>query len=408
MKEINKKAILIVTTTFPNFIDDLGGYFIYQMAKHLVNQYKVFVLCPSGIKTKLFEEKDNIKIYRFNYFWPIKWQKVCYGSGILPNIKKNKFLIFVLPFLFIFQFFALIRIIRKEKIDLINAHWIMPSGITSLLATIILRKPLVISTHGSDVFVLFSNFLSFFSKITVEKADKLTTTSSVAANFMASKTNIITKNIEIISMGVDSNLFRPSLKLKKIGEKKIIEKLGFFPNQPILLFVGSLAIHKGVDYLINAMPKILKKHSSANLLIVGRGQQEDSLKKLVYKLGINQNVHFVGSIENNKLQYYYNLADIFVLASLREGLPVVLMEAMSSGCPVVATNIAGNPDMIENNKNGFLIKIKSPEEISRAVIKILSDENLKNRFVKNARKTIEEKYDWRIITDKFKTIFNSV
>jgi len=323
-------------------------------------------------------------------------------------MKKNKFLIFVLPFLFIFQFFALIKVIRKEKIDLINAHWIMPSGMTSILAATILRKPLVISTHGSDVFVLFSNFLSFFSKIIVRKADKLTTTSSVAANFMANKANIALKDIEIISMGVDINLFKPSLKLKKRGEKKVSEKLGFSPSRPILLFVASLNIHKGVDYLIKAMPKIVKRFSEANLLIVGQGVEEKNLKKLTADLCLKKNIHFLGKVENTELPYYYNQADIFILASLREGLPVVLMEAMSSGCPVVATNIAGNPDMIKNGKSGFLIKTKSPNAISNAVLEILSDRDLKDKFIKKARLTIEQKYDWNIIVNHFNKLFKEL
>ncbi|MFH0805692.1 MAG: glycosyltransferase family 4 protein, partial [Patescibacteria group bacterium] len=338
-----------------------------------------------------------------------KWQKVCYGSGILPNIKKNKLLIFVLPFLFIFQFFALIKIIRKEKIDLINAHWVLPSGLTSLLVARIFNKLSVLTTHGSDVYTLImkKGIIGFISRYVTNKVNQITATSTITAKLISKYSKIDENKIKVISMGVDTNYFYPSEKLKEKGQKFLKEKIGKLSNSPLLLYVGSLSIHKGVNYLIKAMPKILKKYESANLLIIGNGQQEDNLKKLSYKLGVNQNVHFIGSIKNDELPYYYNSADVFVLASLREGLPVVLMEAMSSGCPVVATNIAGNPDIIDNGKNGFLIKIKSPKEISQAVIKILSDEDLKNRFIKNARKTIKEKYDWQIIANKFKTIFNS-
>ncbi|MFH0805600.1 MAG: glycosyltransferase family 4 protein, partial [Patescibacteria group bacterium] len=116
MIERNKKNILIVTTSFPCLGKSTSGNFVYELAKRLVSSYNVTVLAPHYSGFKLREKWSGISIYRFRYFFP-KWQKVCYGSGILPNIKKNKLLIFVLPFLFIFQFFALIKIIRKEKID---------------------------------------------------------------------------------------------------------------------------------------------------------------------------------------------------------------------------------------------------------------------------------------------------
>lgn len=396
MKKNSKKNILIVSTSFPRWKGDFDGFFVLELARRLTKYFNVFVLAPHCPKAKTREKWNNLSVCRFKYFWPSSLEGICYGPGILPNMKDNRFLILILPFLFIFQFLAIFRLVRKEKIDLINAHWILPAGLTGLLVSKILKKPLILSTHGPDIYsLLMDSFLRPFSKMIIKGVSHLTATSTITAGLMAKIAEIDLKKISVISMGVDSKLFKPSLELKEHLEK------------PIILFVGVLTKHKGVDYLIKSMSEIVKVFSKASLLIVGQGIEESNLKKMTVDLHLEKNINFIGGIENSELPYYYNQADVFVLASLREGLPVVLMEAMSSGCPIVATNIAGNPDMIKNGQNGFLIRTKSPEAIANAVLKILSDCNLRDRFIKEARLTIEKKYDWDIITSRFKEVFNN-
>jgi len=403
----NKKNILIVTSSFPCWPGDSSGPFIYNLSESLLDFFNVTVLAPHFTGAKKKENWSGVSIYRFRYFWPSYFEKVCHKSGILPNIKKNKFLFLIVPFLFLFQFIAVWRLVKREKIDLINAHWILPAGFSCFFVSKLLKKPLVLTTHGPDIYaLLMKGFFSPISKKIVKGADCLTATSLITAKIMADSAEIDHEKISVISMGVDSDLFEPSQKLKEEGRIKLSKKIHLKPSRPVILFIARLAKHKGADYLIEAMPEIIRKFPKTNLIIVGQGPEKESLKKLAIQLKVNDNIYFLGKVPNKELPYYYNQADVFVLPSLREGLPVVLMEAMSSGCPVVATNIAGNPDMIESGQNGFLIKTKSPKKISKAILDILSDDKLKNRFIRNARETIIERYSWNVIAKRFKNVFD--
>ena len=217
----------------------------------------------------------------------------------MPNIKNNKLLLFTIPFLFISQFLAVLKIAKKHKIDLINAHWILPAGLVCALAAKTGGRPLALTTHGPDVFVLFDNFLSPLSRLVVRAADRITTTGRRAAALMAKKSSIGPDKIDIIPMGVDSGAFASSQKRKEAGAKLIKEKLGFKPAGPILLCVAALAAHKGINYLIEAMPQITARFPKAVLLLAGRGEEEAKFKKLSAALKMEKNIYFIGGVENS-------------------------------------------------------------------------------------------------------------
>jgi len=391
MSRKNKKKILVVTTIFPTGPSNSLGLFIYELSKRLVDSFDLIVLAPhiKGAKTK--ERLGGLVVYRFRYFWPVSWQKLCYHSGILANLRRNKLLLFTVPFLLISQFFKIIYFIKKENIDLIHAHWFFPSGLIAGLAGKICRKQVIITAHGSDIFVLKGWFWNKVKKFIIFLADAI---SVVSPEIEKKLTRLKIGKIFIVPMGVDVSLF----KLKEKQEKR---------NRVQLLFVGRLSIAKGIVYLIKALPVIISKFPETKLAIIGLGQEKSKFEKLVDKLNLRQNVDFLGGIDNQKLPKYYQEADIFVLPSLTEGTPVTVLEAMSCGCPVVATKVGGLPSLIKNKKNGLLVNVKSSTEISRAVIRILSENDLRDKIIREARKTVEERYNWPIIVNRFKNIYKT-
>lgn len=395
----NKKNVLVVASGFPTRLDDFYSRFIYDLSRGLTEDFNMIVSAPytQGVKKK--EKWNNLIIYRFKYFWPFRYQKVCYKGGILFNIERNKFLIFVLPFLFISQFFKIIYLIKKEKIDLIHAHILLPSGLTAGLAAKICQKPLIVTAHGSDILVLKGRIWDKIKKLVINLADCITVAGPKIAQELTKIQLVSSRKIFTIPMGVETSLFIFRLNQKKVTGP--IEKL----SRPILLFVGRLNRLKGVRYLINALPIILKKFPCANLVIIGSGSEKSRLKSLVYDLGLKEKVFFWGSLSNKELPYYYSQADVFILPSLSEGMGISALEAMSSGCPVVATRIGGLPDVIKDKQNGLLIRPRSSKEISRAVIKILLDNYLRDSLIKQARRTVEQKYDWQIVTNRFKNLY---
>lgn len=392
---------MVTTTSFPcsNDVDDISGFFIRDLSQKLTDSYNVIVLAPhvKGEKTK--EVVSEMLVYRFRYFWPAKWQKICGSPGVLSNLKRNKILLLSLPFLFISLFFKTIYLIKKERIDLIHAHCFFPAGLSSALASKICKKPLIVTGHGSDITVLTGRFWDKLRTMIAASSSSINVVTPNLAEELIKKKIVSPDKIFVASMGVETSLFSCQPK----GEKKddLLSNL----SRPILLFIGRLIKIKGIDYLIRALPEITEKFPNVNLVIIGYGNEREKLESLARDLNIN-NVSFLGRIPNRELPYYYQQADIFVLPSFKEGSPVVLMEALSTGCPVVATKIAGIPYMIEDGENGLLINTGSVSEISRAVIRILTDNDLRENMIKKARKKAKEQYDWEVITNKFKQIYD--
>lgn len=392
---MNKKNVLVLATSFPRWPQDhLTAMFLFELSKRHAKNYNIFFLVPHTKGVKLKEVWQNVTIYRFRYFWPEKLETLCYGSGIIPNLKRNRLLYLILPFLFFFQFINICLLIKKEKIDIVHAQWFFPSGLTASVAAKIFHKPLIFSSHGPDILNLSSVFWDKTRKFVIKQANLVTVISPFFIKNLIDLYPPVKDKIFSISMGIDTNLFF------------------FQPNrnneEPKLLFVGRLSPVKGVNYLIRALPRILEKFPKARLEIVGYGSQEKELKALVKNLSLENKIIFSGGVVNKELPKYYHKSSVYILPSLVEGLPVAIMEAMACGCPVIATSVGGVTDLIENNVTGLLIIPKSVDEISQSVIKILSDKTLRENIIRNARKKIEENYEWNIIASKFENLYDKV
>jgi len=170
-----------------------------------------------------------------------------------------------------------------------------------------------------------------------------------------------------------------------------------------LLFVGSLDERKGLQYLLEAMPKIQQNYD-VKLKVVGIGPKEKKFKSLA-----GSNVEFLGGVWNEVMPSLYQQSDIFILPSQNEGVPVSILEAMSCGVPVIATYVGGIPEIIEHRETGFLIYPR-PEYIASAVSKLLDDRELYDRLSANGRKLIVESYDWKAVVDNFRNVivFDSI
>jgi len=298
--------ILVFTTTFPTFLErDSTPPFVYELSRRLAKKEDVhiIVLTPFRKKTKIFEKRDNLKIYRFKY----GFISLCEGA-ILPNLKKNKFLYFQVPFLLFFAFVNLARIVKKEKINIIHAHWIIPQGFIAVFYKKLFRKKnlkIICTSHGGDIFGLQNSLMKKIKRWTLNNVDRLTVVSN-AIKDEVKKLNIREDlPIEVIPMGVDDKKFNFNQYDERIKERYGIKG-------PSLLFVGRLAEKKGVKYLIDAMPKVIEEYPETKLLIVGSGPLENGLKAQVKNLNLENNVIFTGAIPNNELPSYYATADIFI------------------------------------------------------------------------------------------------
>ena len=397
-----ENKVLVTTTTFPRWKNDSTPRFVYELSEKLAEKYNVIVLAPHHKGALKKEKLGKVDVRRFAYFKPESLQKLCYNGGIIPNMESSFLAKIQMPLLVMAEFFAASRIIKKEKIRLIHAHWILPQGLVGTFLKKLFKIPLIVTIHGSDVFPLKSNLFKKLHRFVVANADFITVGSEATKNELASRIPGSLGNVNVMPMGVDSNIFK---KIKIKMPKK-------YSKNKILLFVGRLSDQKGLQYLIDAMPGIVKEEPSAKLLIIGEGPYKSELCKRMNENKVNGNVEFLGPLPSSEVSKYHNYADIFIFPSLSnktgtEALGLALMEAMSSGCAVIGTNVGGIPSLIKNGYNGVLVKQKDSRELSKSAIALLKNKKKAEAMGRNAAAFIQKNYSWDKVSSRFIKIYEN-
>ena len=395
---MDKKNLLIVTSTFPRWQNDTDPPFVFELAKRLTGDFDITVLSPGYPGALANEIMEGVKVHRFRYF--LKSLEILAGSeGILPTLKKNRLFFLLVPFFILAEFFALIKLIKTNKPDIIQAHWILPQGFVTGLAHKITGVPFVLTTHGADIYGLQGKIATILKGFALKNAATVTV---VSKNIQETIKRTFGEDIhtDIVPMGVDSTLFHPDKKNTEIIEKHDI-------TGPFLLYVGRLSEKKGVTYLLQAMPMVLKPVPDCKLLIVGSGEIRQKLEQQTSTLHLENNVIFTGAVPNNKLPAYFASADIFIGPSIvasggdTEGLGLTFVEAAMSGCFVVATDVGGISDIIEDGETGFLVREKDPQAIADVLISILGQEQKFTGIREKARRKMLSQFDWQSIADQY-------
>lgn len=268
----------------------------------------------------------------------------------------------------------------------------------------ILNVPSVVTAHGTPINMIkgilkarnvkampqIPKWIRYHFKVAptlFHKADRIIAVSNELRKDIISQYNIKPKNVVVIPNGIDTDKFRP------LNPSLIRQNLNIGENEKIILFVGSISKNKGIHILIMAFYLLLEYSKDIKLVIVGEGPYIGKIKTMVAHLGIGNKVAFTGRIPNTDLSHYYNLADIVVVPSIGvEGFPIVVIEAMACGKPVIASNIGGIPTSIEHLKTGVLVKPGDYKELFNWMLKLLEDEELADHLGSNARKRVVERF----------------
>jgi len=220
---------------------------------------------------------------------------------------------------------------------------------------------------------------------------------AVAEDIKRQMQRICPRDILVLGNGVDMN------KFEKLSRHAIRQKLTISDKEKILIFVGTLKPIKGLDYLIGAMAHIVKEEPQVLLWIIGEDTQQGQLQSLAQKMNLQQKIVFTGFVSPNEIPNYLVAADIFVLSSLGEGFPNVLLEAMAAGLPIVATKVGGVPEIVTDRENGFLVEPRNSPQLAEKILFLLQNEDVRKQFSAN---NIEKarSYNWANIVDTLEKV----
>ncbi len=385
------KRILIFAA---HFYPCLGGYekVIYELSRRLIEKgYEIDVITCSTEGASVNEEVDGIRIYRLPS-WDIL-------GGTYPIPKP------------IAATFKILFKLSRKRFDLVNTHTRFFS--TSLLGLIfakIKRTALVHTEHGARHSILSNKLIEAIGEIydhtigslIIKSASRNIGISEAARDFLK---HLGAEDTIVIPNGVDTDVFR------KV-ETDLAKSLGL-NGAIVITFVGRLIYAKGVQDLISAFPMIKETIPNVKLLIVGDGPYRRQLEELTMETGWSKDINFLGQKTREQITEILSVTDVFVNPSYSEGLPTSVLEAGAIGVPIVATDVGGTREIVENGKTGLLIKEREPGQIAEAVSllagnKQAAQENLARKFSEAARLKIVNNYSWEDAVMKTMEVYQEI
>jgi glycosyltransferase involved in cell wall biosynthesis len=286
-------------------------------------------------------------------------------------------------FMAISGYFLIKKLKRNESDYIIDSHFTYPDGLAATYLAKWLDLKSVITMRGTEVpHSLSPNRLPLLINAW-NRSDKIISVSN-SLRKLAIAHDISPEKVQVVGNGVDTSKFTPA------PIKAARDKLNIGHNNKVLITVAGLVERKGFHRVIECMPALLKNHSNLMYLIVGgvsaEGNYEAELRRLVNRLNLKNHVNFIGAIAPEKLNAYLSAADVFVLASSNEGWANVILESMSCGTPVVATDVGGNAEVIKSNSCGRIVPFGDTTALTEALDESLKQEWDQNEIVGYARK----------------------
>ena len=404
---MTRQTVVMVTTSYPRFPGDLTGTFLEPIAHGVADRgHIVHVVAPWHPRVKRPTREGNVHFHFYRYA-PVDALNVFgYASALKADTSMRPSAYLAAPFAFFAGRQLIRQVIRTSGATVIHAHWVIPNGAMATFAASDI--PLVVSLHGSDIYVAERNSLArTAARYAFSRAQWFTACSEdLRQRAVALGANGI--HSEVVPYGVDIARFTPDPK----AGAKIRTVNGIADDERIVLAVGRLVRKKGFEYLIDAVGTLATSHPELCLVIAGSGDLGSELRRRAVDAGIAERVTWLGAISQNAVADWLTAADIVAVPSLRDdsgnvdGLPNVVLEALASGTPLVATTAGGIGSVIADRENALAVPERDTRGLARAIETLLGDDVLAARIGNAAREHMRTKYSWSLVAERFETAYD--
>ena len=293
--------------------------------------------------------------------------------------------------------YKLYRLLKCHKFDIIHTH-AYSAGTIGRISAFLAGVPVIISHNHSvyDYYGKFYNLVEWFLSLIT---DRVICISEVVNGFANKTQRINSKKLITIHNGIDD-----VCDLTEKSSSDLKKELGIPINHPVICTISHMEEHKGLKYLLEAASLLLQSKNDVSFLLVGEGVLKKELKILCADLKIEKNVIFAG--EQSDISEILSLSDIFVLPSLREGLPLTILEAMACGKPVIATNVGGIPEIVKDGENGILVYPKDPETLYMAMNELLGDREKREKMGRIGKRVCDESFRTKTMVEKVEDLYD--
>jgi glycosyltransferase involved in cell wall biosynthesis len=327
--------VVVVATTFPARQGDGTPEFVLTLARSIPH-HEVTVVVPRMPGAARAEVIDGVRVRRVRYF-PRRWEGLA-ADAIMPRLRAEPWRVVEVPFLIGALTLATWREVRRQGAAIVNPHWIVPAGAIALAVRAVTRVPYVVTVHGADAYTLRGWAGRWLKRRVVGRAAAVLPVSGDIARALG------IAGAPVLRMGVDCAAIREAVGVRR-------------PEPGRLLYIGRLADKKGVDVLVDALARL----DGARLDVIGDGPDREALEARARDLGVEARARFLGKQPRAEVLRALATAQIVVIPSRvgaggdMDGTPVVLGEAMAAGVPVVASDLGGLGECIEDGVDGLLV-----------------------------------------------------
>jgi glycosyltransferase involved in cell wall biosynthesis len=394
-----KPTVLVLASTYPRWRGDPEPGFVHDLCRRLTDRFDVIALVPDAPGADPDGLFDGVDVIRYRYA-PRRLQTLVNAGGMAANLQRHAWKWLLLPGFLLGQYLAARRVLRHRHVDVIHAHWLIPQGLVAWRLRQRTGVPYLVTSHGGDLFGLRGRWSTALKRRVAAAASAMTVVSS-AMRDEAARIGLRPPRLDVLPMGVD------------LRERFVVD-----PEAPRahaeLLFVGRLVAKKGLVHLLDALPAVLAQDPRVELRIAGFGPEEAALRAQAQRLGIAAQVHFLGAVAQADLPALYRRASLFVAPFVRdahgdqEGLPVVLMEAIGCGCPIVVGDVAGVDDLLGEMKSQVCVDPRNTAQLADAIIAALDDPSGLATTTRAIRDRAVARVDWQHVAHAYGDLLQHV
>jgi glycosyltransferase involved in cell wall biosynthesis len=423
--------ICMLTSSYPKYPGETTAPFIEEIAAGLARRgHTVHVVAPFHRDVRRAPVERGVHLHFFRYS-PARALNVWgYAESLQADVGLKGAVLAAAPLALGAGMLEMLRVTRDQRpttndqrpksalgpsslvvgrpsFDLIHAHWVLPNGAPAALVARMRGLPLVVSLHGSDVYLAERAAPLSLAAAGTFRAAAAVTACSGDLRDRAVRLGARPDSVEVIPYGVDPAAFQPAPG----AGATVRAELGLAPDTPLIVTVSRLVYKKGLTYLLEALPAILAREPRAVLAICGYGDLREELERRARELGVAASVYFPGQLERERAARYIAAADVYAVPSIRDqkgnvdGLPNALLEGMAAARPIVASRLAGIPDVIADGQHGLLVPERDPAALAEAIGRLLGDRELAARLGAAARRRVLDDLTWDRTARRFERVY---
>ena len=358
-------------------------------------------MTPHAENVRAHWDDGGVDVVSFRYA-PERFESIGYSRSLSSDETVRSGAALVTPLYLLAARAALRKLLSRRRYDLLHAHWVVPNGLVA--APLHRRVPLAVGLHGSDVFLAERRPVASFVRRALARTSLLTGCSPELVNRVCA-IGFPQSASRVIPYGVDAEIFSPDPSRRGLWR----ERLGIPESASVVLSVGRMVTKKGYHVLLPALPALLAAHPEVHFVFGGTGDRLEEFRAAT--AAHRDRVHFPGIVLRDTLPDLYRAADLFVLPAVHDrqgnvdGLPNVILEAMATGLPVLASAISGIPLAVSDGENGRLVPEQREAPLSAALDELLSDLPACREMGARSRERVERDLTWRAIAARYRRAY---